>query len=155
MPPGRTRLLPPCSTPPSPQASRSDSHAGHAFLHDFCMTIPFGAIAAAVGGVSLFLGMAAFGAKVASAGAAVLLASVLSLKTWKAGAGTTPYTLASAGVCGTSLQRGAPPAALRGQLLATAGDGSQPAASGAHVARPRLVLVACHSLSPVSLSFTV
>jgi hypothetical protein len=77
-----------------------DSHAGHAFLHDFCMTIPYGALVAAGGLVSLFFGASSLGMQVAGAGAVVCASSVCSLKSWKAGGSSTLFTLASAGTIG-------------------------------------------------------
>ncbi|KAI8469018.1 MAG: hypothetical protein J3K34DRAFT_470342 [Monoraphidium minutum] len=72
----------------------------HAVLHDFCMTLPYGALAAAGGLASLLLGAQAAGWQVAGAGAAVLLASALSLKAWRAGGSSLPYTLVSGAAAG-------------------------------------------------------
>jgi hypothetical protein len=82
---------------PTAQAAATGAGSRHAVLHDFCMSIPYGSIAAAGGLVSLLFGAGALGWQVAAAGAAVLAASVLSLKTWKAGGSSLPFTLASAG----------------------------------------------------------
>lgn len=61
------------------------------------MGIPYGAAAAAAGLGSLLFGAGALGWQVAAAGAAVLAASAMSLRTWRSGGATAPYTLASAG----------------------------------------------------------
>lgn len=74
-------------------------------LHDFCMTIPYGSIAAAGGLVSLLFGAQALGWQVAGAGAAVLLCSVMSLRAWRSGGAHLPYTLASAGARATRGRR--------------------------------------------------
>lgn len=66
-------------------------------MHDFCMTIPYGAITAAAGLVSLLFGARTLGVQVAAAGLAVCIASVMSLRTWKAGGSSQPYTLLSGG----------------------------------------------------------
>lgn len=79
-------------------ASPSDSHAGHAILHDFCMTIPYGALVAAAGVVSVFMGASTLGAGGVSAGLAVALTSYVSLKEWTKGNSSAPYTLTSASV---------------------------------------------------------
>jgi hypothetical protein len=70
---------------------------GHAVLHDFCMCIPYGGITAVAGVAMLVLGAQQLGMQLAAAGAAVVAASVLSLRTWKAGGSSTPFTLASTG----------------------------------------------------------
>lgn len=77
---------------------QDNSHAGHAKLHDFCMTIPYGAIALFSGLVALVFKAPAVGVQLAGAGGVVSICSVLSLKSWKAGGGSTLYTLTSAGV---------------------------------------------------------
>jgi hypothetical protein len=63
------------------------------------MALPYGAIAAAGGLGSLFFGAAALGWQVAGAGAAVLASAALSLRAWKGGGSSLPYTLVSAGAC--------------------------------------------------------
>jgi hypothetical protein len=61
------------------------------------MAIPYGGVAAAGGLVSLLFGAGTLGWQVAAAGAAVLLAAVLSLKAWKAGGSSLPFTVVSGG----------------------------------------------------------
>jgi hypothetical protein len=78
-------------------ASEGSDHAGHAFLHDFCMTIPFGAIALVSAGALTALGAAQTAVPVALCGLAVVIASVLSLKSWRINEQSFPYTLISAG----------------------------------------------------------
>lgn len=72
----------------------------HAVLHDFCMGLPYGALAAAAGLGSLLFGAGALGWQVAAAGAAVLAASALSLRAWRGGGPHAAFTLASAGAAG-------------------------------------------------------
>lgn len=76
---------------------QEDPHAGHAFLHDFCMSIPYGALTLVGGGVSAAMGAQQLGLQLAGAGAAVCAASVLSLRAWRSGGQSTPYTFVSAG----------------------------------------------------------
>lgn len=78
-------------------SSSSSSHAGHAFLHDFCMTIPYGAMAALSGVLAFAFKAPAVGLQLAAVAAVVALCSVLSLKSWKAGGSSAGYTLVSAG----------------------------------------------------------
>jgi hypothetical protein len=78
-------------------SSSSNSHAGHAFLHDFCMTIPYGGIAALSGLLAFAFKAPAVGLQLAAVAAVVALCSILSLKSWKAGGSSTAYTLVSAG----------------------------------------------------------
>mmetsp|Transcript_21100 Transcript_21100/g.35949 ORF Transcript_21100/g.35949 Transcript_21100/m.35949 type:complete len:216 (+) Transcript_21100:55-702(+) len=84
---------------PAPSSSDSSNHAGHAVLHDFCMTLPYGA-ATLAGALACFLigaTLKALALPLAGVGAFTLLSSVISLKQWKQGNNTAPYTLASAG----------------------------------------------------------
>lgn len=76
---------------------KSDGHAGHAMLHDFCMTIPYGGIALVSGLVAFVFKATTAGMQLSGAGAVISLCSVLSLKTWKTGGSSTPYTLLSGG----------------------------------------------------------
>lgn len=64
------------------------------------MCIPYGALAAAGGLVSLLFGAGALGWQVAAAGAAVLAASALSLRSWRSGGPHASFTLASAAASG-------------------------------------------------------
>lgn len=85
------------SNPSSSSEAQQDSHKGHAFLHDFCMTIPFG-IACVVAGVAIVaLGSQTIGMQLLSAGAATAMCSILSLQAWKKGGSSTLYTAVSAG----------------------------------------------------------
>lgn len=76
---------------------KGNSHAGHAVLHDFCMTIPYGGIAMLSGLVAFVFKASSVGTQLAGAGAVVSLASVLSLRSWRSGGATAPYTLVSGG----------------------------------------------------------
>lgn len=61
------------------------------------MTIPYGAIAAVSGLLAFAFKAPAVGLQLAAVAAVVALCSVFSLKSWKAGGGSTAYTLVSAG----------------------------------------------------------
>lgn len=76
-----------------------DSHEGHAFLHDFCMAIPYGMGMAVVGLVSLFFGAGSNGFLVAGLAAALLALTFLSLIQWRAQRPSKVLTLAQAGEC--------------------------------------------------------
>lgn len=86
-----------CRRDPLPPPAQ---HAGHAVLHDFCATIPYGAGLLAAAAASALLGAASarVGYALAAGGLAVCLASFVSLQEWRAGRGSAPYTLASGAV---------------------------------------------------------
>jgi hypothetical protein len=69
----------------------------HAALHDFCMCIPYGALLLAGGAASLLTGGSKAGAALCLFGAVHALLAALSLRAWKRGASSAPYTLLSAG----------------------------------------------------------
>ncbi|KAF8058107.1 FAX1 [Scenedesmus sp. PABB004] len=81
-------------------AASGDGHAGHAKLHDFCMTIPYGGLALLSGVLAMALKASGVGLLLLGAGALISAASVLSLRSWKGGGGSAPYTLACAGTAG-------------------------------------------------------
>lgn len=68
----------------------------HAFLHDFCLCIPYGALIALGGLVMLFFG-AERSPLIAGAGVALVLLSNLSLKAWRARRAHTLFTALEAG----------------------------------------------------------
>ncbi|GBF98034.1 hypothetical protein Rsub_11145 [Raphidocelis subcapitata] len=80
------------------KAGSGDAASGerHACLHDFCMSIPYGATAVVGGLASQMFGGGSLGLQVAAAGASVLVASAISLRSWRSGGLQTPFTLASA-----------------------------------------------------------
>ena len=76
----------------SPSPSSSDDHDGHAFLHDFCMTIPFSVIALVASATLLAIGGSAVSSKISSSlplfaasSITIALSSALSLVLWKKG----------------------------------------------------------------------
>eukprot|EP00879_Flechtneria_rotunda_P033307 GHRR01036875.1.p1 GENE.GHRR01036875.1~~GHRR01036875.1.p1 ORF type:complete len:212 (+),score=37.46 GHRR01036875.1:295-930(+) len=81
-------------------AGAGGGHAGHAKLHDFCMTIPYGGIALLSGVVAALFKAQTMGLQLLGAGVVICLSSVFSLRTWKAGGRSTLYTLVSAGTSG-------------------------------------------------------
>ncbi len=91
----------------SSSSSAADSHAGHAFLHDFCMAIPYGALALVAAAVLLSIGAKQAATSLAVGGVVVGGASVLSLKNWKVQASCTPMTLVSGGEHATAWHQGA------------------------------------------------
>eukprot|EP00882_Tetradesmus_deserticola_P008934 GHRQ01009424.1.p1 GENE.GHRQ01009424.1~~GHRQ01009424.1.p1 ORF type:complete len:179 (+),score=16.12 GHRQ01009424.1:127-663(+) len=80
--------------------SQADPHAGHAKLHDFCMTIPYGGVALLSGVLALVFKAPAVGLHLVGAGMVISLCSVLSIKAWKASSSSTPYTFVCAGSSG-------------------------------------------------------
>ncbi|GFR51761.1 hypothetical protein Agub_g14213 [Astrephomene gubernaculifera] len=68
----------------------------HAVLHDFCMCIPYGALAVVAGVALFFLKFTNIAGTAIVAGATSLAASYLSLQEWKNGGSSTTYTLTSA-----------------------------------------------------------
>lgn len=101
---GNMQRRPASSTPDAGPGLASNSHAGHAFLHDFCMTIPYGVVALLASVVALFLGtaMKPLALPLAGAGVVALACSSFSLKTWKQGQSTAPFTMLSAGGAGAA-----------------------------------------------------
>ncbi|CAI5997618.1 unnamed protein product [Closterium sp. NIES-64] len=90
------------SSPPEPAATATPAAAAggaksHAFIHDFCFGITFGA-AAAVAGVAWFLITKSADALRVTAlfGATIALGGVGSLRAWRKGQSSTPYILGQA-----------------------------------------------------------
>lgn len=74
-----------------------DSHGRHAVLHDFCMSIPFGAILVAAGLVGAFTGFgSAASLHIAGLGALSMVVSSVSLARWKVNESSLPFTAANA-----------------------------------------------------------
>ncbi|KAG1658521.1 hypothetical protein FOA52_009865 [Chlamydomonas sp. UWO 241] len=94
----RARALVQASSSASPPGD--EPHAGHAFLHDFCMSIPYGALVIAAGVVAFALGAQSLLLPVCGGGAVALVCSVLSLQAWKAREDSTPYTVMAGGSAG-------------------------------------------------------
>lgn len=67
----------------------------YAFLHDFCMQIPYGGIVVLSGLVLGVKGPLAAGVLLSLTGMGVLMCARSSLKAWKAGRPSTYYTLMS------------------------------------------------------------
>ncbi|KAK9824848.1 hypothetical protein WJX81_007102 [Elliptochloris bilobata] len=81
--------------PPLVVDALDPSPGRHAALHDFCMCIPYGALLLAGGFVSLLRGGGATGAALCLFGCVHTLLAVLSLRAWKRGASSAPYTALS------------------------------------------------------------
>ncbi|GMH44083.1 hypothetical protein BSKO_12017 [Bryopsis sp. KO-2023] len=77
---------------------KAESGSSHAALHDFCMGIPFGGAMTVAGLVSSFLCKASSGLPITAMGAAIVVSSILSLKAWKKGASSMPFTVLSTGL---------------------------------------------------------
>jgi len=70
----------------------------HAFLHDFCMAIPYGMGVGVTGIVALFFKQYNTGLTLLGAAAAILSLAVLSLRTWSQQKDSRLFTTLSAGV---------------------------------------------------------
>lgn len=81
-------------------SAASPSSSSHAVLHDFCMSIPYGALLAVGGMASLLFGAGQMGWFVASSGAFVAFNSFLSLRHWKTGRDSSMFTALTGGVSG-------------------------------------------------------
>jgi hypothetical protein len=77
-------------------ATGNSSHKGHAFLHDFCMSIPYGMLIVALGLLTLVLGDRRHGALVLLGGVAILGSTTCSLIQWRAQKPSRLFTAASA-----------------------------------------------------------
>jgi hypothetical protein len=107
-------------------AQASSDHAGHAILHDFCMTMPYGAAATVAGAASYLLGGGGLlGMTASAAGAMICMSSFLSLQCWRQGQSSALYTLISAG--------GAGPAAASRRACSFSSPGS-PLSAASYVA---------------------
>lgn len=92
----------------SSSASDQDSHAGHAFLHDFCMSLPYGALAIIAAIVLVALGARQAAAHVGVGGLIVTGSAVLSLKAWRSDKPTAALTMLSGGECQSVIRFFAP-----------------------------------------------
>lgn len=86
-----------CARPPANTQQADNSHAGHAVLHDFCMSLPYAALAAVSAVLAVAFKASTVGLQLGAVAAVVAACSVMSLKAWKRGGSSTPYTLVSAG----------------------------------------------------------
>lgn len=87
-----TPFLQQFSTQMASSAAAPVSKGRHAFLHDFCMCIPYGFLVAAGGLLSaIWFGLP--GLYVALAGVAEIILSAVSLKTWKKGGSSALFTV--------------------------------------------------------------
>ncbi len=98
---GAPRLAMQASSPSS--LSDNDGHAGHAFLHDFCMSLPYSGLAAAAAVALAVMGATQAAVQVAMGTAIVAVTAVLSLKQWKVDKSSAPLTLITGGNCGVEL----------------------------------------------------
>lgn len=73
------------------------SNGRHAFLHDFCMAIPYGALLLAGGLAAKLAGWGQPAAVMAVVGALQVLLANLSLKAWRSGKSAVATTLTEAG----------------------------------------------------------
>lgn len=85
----------PCALQASSSSSvpSDSSHAGHAFLHDFCMSLPYAAISMIAATALSCLGAKQAAVPLFIGGATVAIASILSLKKWKADKSSSVLTL--------------------------------------------------------------
>lgn len=75
-----------------------DSHQGHAFLHDFCMAIPYGIAVALAGTVALCLKQVSLGFALICSAAAIEYIAALSIKRWKQRGTSASLTAATAAI---------------------------------------------------------
>lgn len=75
-----------------------DSHQGHAFLHDFCMAIPYGIAVALAGAVALCLKQVSLGFALICSAAAIEYMAALSIKRWKRRGTSASLTAATAAI---------------------------------------------------------
>ena len=91
------------SSASTPATSDDDGHAGHAFLHDFCMSLPYSGLAAAAAVALAVMGATQAAIQVAIGTAIVAVTAVLSLKQWKVDKSSAPLTLITGGNGGMAL----------------------------------------------------
>jgi len=89
--------------PPVVAAAGSGAGGRHAALHDFCMAIPYGALALVGGLIVLASGGGSLGGGLAAGGAIVCAMAAMSLRAWRAGTSSTPFTLIAAAIAATML----------------------------------------------------
>ncbi|GAX75915.1 hypothetical protein CEUSTIGMA_g3358.t1 [Chlamydomonas eustigma] len=80
--------------------SPKDDHAGHAFLHDFCMSIPYSGITLLGAAVIFILQAQMISVPLVLGGLIVAVASILSLGEWRKGNSSTLQTFVAGGVSG-------------------------------------------------------
>lgn len=78
--------------------ARASPDKGYAFLHDFCLGIPYGVSVLGLGVAAWVTSSPAVGAALASAGVLSLVFQGLSLKCFNVSKKSAPFTIATAGV---------------------------------------------------------
>ena len=73
--------------------------SGHAFLHDFCVTIPYGSVVGVLAVIAYLQHTGSLATTLLAASLSVLSLTYLSLQNWRARKPCRPYTLLTAGVC--------------------------------------------------------
>lgn len=86
-----------------PAGSHAPSSGRHAFLHDFCMCIPYGALVAAGGLLAKLFGWGQPAIVMMAVGVLQLALSSLSLKVWRLNKSAAPFTLLEAGKRGQQI----------------------------------------------------
>ena len=71
--------------------------SGHAFLHDFCVAIPYGCVMGALAAVAYFQHAGSIATTLLAAAVSALSLTYLSLQNWRAKKPCRPYTLLTAG----------------------------------------------------------
>lgn len=91
----------------APAAGSGHGHGGgrHAFLHDFCMCLPYGALVAAGGLLAKLFGWGQPAVVMMAVGVLQLGLASLSLKVWRQSKSAAPFTLLEAGKCRRLLLR--------------------------------------------------
>mmetsp|Transcript_20396 Transcript_20396/g.36617 ORF Transcript_20396/g.36617 Transcript_20396/m.36617 type:complete len:205 (-) Transcript_20396:523-1137(-) len=93
----RKSVVPSSSGTDLPSSTSDEKPKPHAFLHDFCITIPYGAFVLVNAIIFYLAGLVDLAAVSAVSSATIAMASVLSLKTWRRDESSTMYTLVAAG----------------------------------------------------------
>lgn len=76
------------------------TESGHAFLHDFCVAIPYSVVTGALAVVAYLQQAGSIATTLLAAAIAASSLTYLSLQNWKVGKPCKPYTLLSAGAHG-------------------------------------------------------
>ncbi|KAL4422629.1 hypothetical protein ABPG75_008826 [Micractinium tetrahymenae] len=85
---------------PAPSSGHGHGGGRHAFLHDFCMCLPYGALVAVGGLLARLFGWGQPAVVMMVVGALQLALSSLSLKVWRQNKSAAPFTLLEAGLAG-------------------------------------------------------
>mmetsp|Transcript_10035 Transcript_10035/g.23922 ORF Transcript_10035/g.23922 Transcript_10035/m.23922 type:complete len:221 (+) Transcript_10035:285-947(+) len=86
------------NSPTEASENQPENSSRHAVLHDFCMSIPYGATAVLGGLISALIGWRGLGFAVSAGGILICLLSAASLRAWKARKSCTLFTSTGSGI---------------------------------------------------------